>query len=55
MAPVSIHGGRTFPEWLIVIGYIGPSRRPMIDTDMASPMRDGVNQITSSRLEKMRE
>jgi hypothetical protein len=54
MAPVSIHGGRTFPEWFIVIGYIGPRRRPMIDTDIASPTSEGVNQMRSSRL-RMKE
>ena len=52
MAPVRIQGGSTLPEWFIVMGYMGPRRRPMMDTVTASPMSEGVNQTTSSRLEE---
>jgi hypothetical protein len=33
------------------MGYIGPRRIPMMDTAMASPMREGLNHTISSRLQ----
>jgi hypothetical protein len=50
MEPVKIHGGRMRDAWFIAIGYMGPRRRPMIETTTALPIRDGTNQITKSKL-----
>jgi hypothetical protein len=49
---VRIHGGSRRLAQFMMIGYIGPRNRPTKDTATASPMRDGTNQMTNSRLGK---
>lgn len=48
--PVRIQRGRMREAWFMAIGYIGPSKAPMIDTAIAFPTSDGTNQMTSSSL-----
>jgi hypothetical protein len=44
--------GRILPAWFIVIGYIGPRRKPMKETEIPEARREGTSQIMRSKLEK---
>jgi len=50
MDPVRIHGGIILDDWFIAMGYIGPRRRPVIDSAIAFPTREGTNQTIKSSL-----
>ena len=50
MLPDRSQGGRTFREWFITRGYMGPKSIPTPETATAPPTRDGTNQTTSSNL-----
>lgn len=47
---VRIQRGKMRPVWFMAMGYMGPSRTPMIDMATALPIRDGTNQMVRSRL-----
>lgn len=53
IAPVRIHGGRIRDDWFMAIGNMGPRRTPINDTVMAFPTREGTNQITKSKLNRI--
>jgi hypothetical protein len=48
---VNIQGGKTRDAWFIAMGYIGPRSTPMMETETALPTSEGINQMTSSRLQ----
>lgn len=43
-------GGRMRAAWFVIIGNIGPKKKPTKETHTASAMSDGTSQTTSSRL-----
>ena len=48
--PLTRWRGRTRAEWFTAIGYIGPRRMPIIETEIAAAVKEGTSQTINYKL-----